>query len=422
MMLNKKNINIDCSYEEKISNKLILSVFLFLCFTSLISSQSLITSKINNSISNIGLTLNINYIGDYFTNVYGGLEKRSTYLHNIDIHLSLDLQKAMKWENAKLHTHVLGNHGGAPNDFVGSIQGISNISAPDTWKLYEIWFEQKFFDEKFSILFGLYDLNSEFDVRESSSIFINPSHGIGPDFSLTGKNGPSIFPTTSLALRFIYNISKMFSLKFAVLDGVPGNLNNPKGTHVLLEKNDGLLFAAELNFSKNRENVNSNYFKYGFGAWRYSKAFEMHGSEQNNKTGNYGLYAYAEKFIFSEENKNEGLIGFIRLGVSEKQVNQICTYYGAGFNFLGLIPGRNDEVLGLAISACENSNSFVASHSLTDAQSKIKKYEYITELTYEFKIFDSLRFQPDIQYVINPTFSSTNNSAFVFGARLSVKL
>jgi porin len=54
---------------------------------------------------------------------------------------------------------------------------------------------------------GLYDLNSEFDVIEAAALFLNPSHGIGPDFAQSGRNGPSIFPVTSLAIRGEYRLA-----------------------------------------------------------------------------------------------------------------------------------------------------------------------------------------------------------------------
>lgn len=48
---------------------------------------------------------------------------------------------------------------------------------------------------------GLYDLNSEFDALDDAGLFINSAFGVGTDIGLTGVNGPSIFPVTSLAVR-----------------------------------------------------------------------------------------------------------------------------------------------------------------------------------------------------------------------------
>ena len=46
------------------------------------------------------------------------------------------------------------------------------------------------FGNRFSALFGRYDLNSEFYRLQSAGLFLNSSFGIGPEFSLSGQNGP----------------------------------------------------------------------------------------------------------------------------------------------------------------------------------------------------------------------------------------
>ena len=51
-------------------------------------------------------------------------------------------------------------------------------------------------------LIGRYDLNSEFYRLQSASLFLNSSFGIGPEFSQSGLEGPSIFPNTSVGARF----------------------------------------------------------------------------------------------------------------------------------------------------------------------------------------------------------------------------
>ena len=72
----------------------------------------------------------------------------------------------LDWKGATLFFYILGNHGGALSEQVGDLQGLSNIEAPATVKLYEAWFEQTLFDDRLSFKAGLYDLNTEFDVIE----------------------------------------------------------------------------------------------------------------------------------------------------------------------------------------------------------------------------------------------------------------
>jgi hypothetical protein len=77
----------------------------------------------------------------------------------------------------------------------------SNIDAPRAVRLYEVWADWTFGASDASMRFGLYDLNSEFDTTEARSLFMNSTFGVGHELGQTGHNGPSIFPSTSLALR-----------------------------------------------------------------------------------------------------------------------------------------------------------------------------------------------------------------------------
>lgn len=399
-------------------------MLLFLSFS--INAQNIVLDKVNNSLEDHGINLELSYTGDLFSNISGGLGKKSMYLDNFDLIFNLDLDQSFGWSGASLHSYILGNQGGTLSEYCGAVQGISNIEANDTWKLYEFWIEQHLFDEKLSLLFGLYDLNSEFDTRETSSIFINPSHGIGAEFALAGENGPSIFPTTSLALRAKYNFSNSLNFKLAVFDGIPGDVNNPYGTKVILDIEDGLLVSSEINILSDTPNFENGYFKFALGAWYYTTKFEklvgnnIH-SNAPTQNGNYGVYLSAEKFLMAENDfTDQGLAAFIRIGFADAEVNQVDGYFGAGINYIGLIPGFDKDILGIAIAVSHNSIGYRQLTINKGLERIIKNYEYIFELTYNLALMDFLNIQPDLQYVINPSRCIQNDHAFVFGTRLQI--
>lgn len=373
-----------------------------------------------------GINVELGYKGDIYSNLSGGMGNNSVYLDNFDIKFSMNLERMLGWKGATLTTYFLGNHGGEPAEYTGAIQGISNIAAHDTWKLYEFRLEQILLDGDLSLLAGLYDLNSEFDTREFSGIFINPSHGIGAEFALTGHNGPSIFPNTSLAFRISYNFSDSWILKAAVFDGIPGDLNNPDGTNIVFDKEDGLLITSEINFTNGAEEVDSHYFKLALGGWYFTGEFETISDFDSfgyikMQKGNYGFYGSAEKFLFSEnENTNEGLGAFIRFGWANNNVNPVDSYIGAGINYIGLIPGREYDVLGFAVAAAHNNEK--CQILSREENIELKDYEYIFELTYGININNWLQVQPDVQYVANPAACHHNTYAFVYGTRLQISL
>jgi len=378
---------------------------------------------VRNNLSESGLDVEVVYKGEIFSNVYGGFNKATKTLDNKDIILSADLNKSIGLASTNLFIHILGNSGGSPCELVGASQGISNIEAVPTWKLYEFLIEKKFFDDQFSVAVGLYDLNSEFDTRETSGIFINPSHGIGDEIAKSGLNGPSIFPTTSAAIRFKYELENGNYFQTAILDGVPGDPENPYGTHIIFNKEDGLLLTAEFGIVDSKdEKLNS---KIAFGAWTYTSKFEKNDFTENAENvisleKNYGFYFTAEKLLASNfENPSKSLSAFLRIGYANKNINPVDFYFGTGFKLTSLFSRRDEDEFGVALALSHNSLAFRNTAAILE-DFAIRPFELNLEATYSFQLTPWLKIQPDIQYIINPSYCTQSGSAFVVGSRMEL--
>jgi carbohydrate-selective porin OprB len=134
-----------------------------------------------------GISFELAYTGEYWGVVSGDVSHKPAYVDNIDIILDFNLEELIGINDFKFSASFIGNNGDDPNEFVGSFQGVSNIAAYKTWKIYELSLYKDFFDDLICLKFGLLDLNAEFDVKNTAQIFINPSHGIGPDFAQSGS-------------------------------------------------------------------------------------------------------------------------------------------------------------------------------------------------------------------------------------------
>ena len=373
-----------------------------------------------------GIQFSIYFINDFLQNLSGGIKTGSSYIGLLNPNLNIDLDKMFNWKETDLWISAIGNIGNNFNNKVGAEQGIDNIAAFNTWKIYELWIEHKILDNLLSFKFGLYDLNSEFDFRLTSLIFLNPAHAIGSEFALTGKNGPSIFPTTSLAFRIKYLDQTGFYFQTAIFDGIPGDPNNHRGNHIIIKKNDGLLLTAETGFISNVENFGEDYEKYFIGGWFYTSKFErlLPSFVSGNpvyKIGNYGLYFSAEKFIWSEPlNSNNGLAAYLRVGISDESVNKVDGYLGAGMSYTGLIPSRDMDQFGIGISMAQNSGNYISLMHLENIN--LYKFETIIEMTYLLYLTDRLQIQPDFQYVIHPADCYSNKYAFISALRLELSL
>jgi len=95
----------------------------------------------------------------------------------------------------------------------------------DAWRMFEAWYEQRLFGNTLSLRLGLYDYHAEFYALDTAKLFLNASFGVGPELA---QIGPSIFPTTSLALRVKYQPTSQWYALATVYDGVPGDPGNPR--------------------------------------------------------------------------------------------------------------------------------------------------------------------------------------------------
>jgi len=376
---------------------------------------------IREMFSSAGMEIDFNYKGELFSNVNDGFKRGAKTLDNIDLVFTSDLEKSIGLKSGTLLVQFLGNSGGAPSELVGTVQGISNIETTPTWKLYQLLFENRFLDDRLSLMIGLYDLNSEFDSRETSALFITPSHGIGPDFSQSGLNGPSIFPTTSMAIRLKYENESGQYYQAAILDGVPGSPENPFGTQIIFNKKDGLLLAAEVGIISEENEILES--KIAVGSWRYTSSFEKIDfinllEPTSSFTKNYGLYLSAEKRLYrSDANADNLIYGFLRLGVANGEVNPIDFYFGSGITINSLL--NQSDQFGIAVAYAHNSALFRKTLEYFE-ETTLKEFEINIEATYSFKLTQWFNIQPDIQYIINPAYSTSKNNSFVVGSRITI--
>jgi porin len=374
---------------------------------------------LQKQLDNRGIQLGIRYDGEIFTNTSGGLRRGVTYLGNLNLQLTLDTQRLVGWPGATVFLYGLGIHGGHPSSFAGDAQGVSNIEAPAKWKLEEGWIQQNLFGNRFSVLIGRYDLNSEFYRLQSASLFLNSSFGIGPEFSQSGVEGPSIFPNTSVGVRFAVKPIEEIVLRTAVLDGVPVERSN--GMRKIFATGDGVLVVAEgayLYRPLSSEQPRTRQFRIGrnccgtytgklaVGAWYYSATFDdlikVHSNGQPIRHGgSRGFYLVADGTVYQDvQNPDRQLTMFGQLGIGDPRVNRFAYYTGGGLTFSALIPGRNQDQLGIAVAAAHNGTPFIKVQR--NQGMREQRSEVTLELTYLAQFGSHLAVQPDFQFVINP--------------------
>ena len=351
-----------------------------------------------------GIELELVATVDVLGNASGGLDQGVEAPSNFDVAVEVDAEKAFGWSGGRLRVYLLGNAGGDTNTHVGALQVASNIEAPDTFKLYEAFYEQKFFGDRASVLVGLHDLNSEFYVTDLSGVFLNSSFGVGQEVA---QIGPSISPTTAMAGRLWVAPTAQTYLMGAVYDGVPGNPNDPYGTHVDFARGDGVLTIGETGFRR----AEGRYAKLAFGGWHQT---EFDNLITGARGDNHGYYVVGEIDLW-RDGSGRGVGVFGQLGFARDDRNQTDLYAGGGINWTGPFASRPADVAGVAFAHARNGDDFLDANPGLFTRS-----ETLLELTYAIQVTQWLLVQPDLQYFIEPGTDRALDDAVVIGSRVQV--
>jgi porin len=402
-----------------------------------------------NRASEHGLDLEAAYIVDVVSNVGGGQRRRTFYLDNIDLTLTCRTQELTGFDAGTFFFYGLSNHGGNPSSAVGDLQGTDNVQAPDQIKLYEAWWQKGFWQERFSLLAGLYDLNSEFDVLSSAALLLNGSFGVGPELATSGRNGASVFPNTALAARFKAAPVSWGSLQAAVLDGVPGDPDAPGTTAVDLSQRDGVMVAVEASvFVAGQEEIGPirpldnaqmmrlrrrrvgrgwgalpYVFKASLGTWFYTSSLPRvaadgaapHGSEHGHPGAYLDLeYDASQRFALAR-----GIAVFARAGIADGEVQRVDGYAGGGLAYTGPLAGRMNDRAAFGVAAAHLGNRYRDAESAV-GRTDLAPFEIALEWTYRAAITPWLSLQPDVQWVIDPSGRRSAANAVVLALRTEV--
>jgi porin len=349
------------------------------------------------------VVVTLNETLDLWRNARGGLKVGDTTLNKLQIVADLDGDAAgLPGWTARLQ-YFRTNGESLSGGRIGDIQTASNIEALSADRLIEAWVERQVGDTG-AVRVGLMDLNADFDSIRPAGLFLNSSHGIAPDLSRTGLNGPSIFPVSSLGVHARWAPSPSLTLRGAVFDGVPGDLDHPKAfAAVHLRSSEGALVVGQADLAL------AGDAQLSFGAWTYTARFDRIDRPGQRQQGWAGVYGYLEGPLPEVPRAR----GWLRVGVSDPSVALVADYLGAGVVFDGTVPGRPLDQLGFAVARAGLGAPLRRRDRLPAAETTF-------EATYRFKVNKHVALQPDVEYVRHPASQPSLPDALAFALRINV--
>jgi porin len=390
---------------------------------------------LRTDLSKRGVDFEFVYFGAVPSNVGGGIKQGSVYEGAFLMMLDLDSHKLAGYHGGHFHAGGLSIHNGDAfsQNYVGDLNVVSLLDFPDSFRLWELWYEQKFFQDKISLKLGQLDIGRDFILPEYyntlASISLLNQTFFYPTLTFNvydipglppGNHALASTPYGTPGARLRIDPIERFYVQAGVYDGNPDRTRS--GTRIRLASDEGALAYFEagykLNGAKGDEGLPGSYKVGGFlhtddfldlydtigGMFGFTAGTEpAHGN-------NWGVYMLAEQMLYREKTKDDpaqqGLVSFVRLAAAPPDRN--LTQFGAdtGVVYKGLIPGRDWDTLALAGSYLEMSKDF--RNAQRDANAVVpdffvvSDYEAVIEASYKAQMTAWWTLQPSIQRVFHP--------------------
>ncbi|MEJ2645985.1 MAG: carbohydrate porin [Gammaproteobacteria bacterium] len=307
------------------------------------------------------------------SNVAGGLRRATAFDTLLHAGINLDSGALGLWQGGKLRLSAVRINSGQPDTYnIGDLQVTSNIAAPNATRVYQFWYRQRL-SRRVAVRAGLIDMNQYFAVTPHAGTFLNASFGILPTISVNVPS--SIYPTPGAGIIVSGRVAG-WQAEAGAFQGEPSHRGEPfqHGAMAIGQVQRGPLQA---------------------GLWNYRET----GSTARNDWGAYGSFS---------GTLARGVSGFVQFGATPRSGNQVPYYLGAGLMARSPLFDRPGDRLGLAVARAW-------------IRGAPKAAETIWEFTCVVPLSRHFYLQPDVQYVVDPSASSSIANATVVFMRVHME-
>ena len=337
--------------------------------------------------------------------------------------IGADLQKLLGIEGGSLFVHTEGSWSRLDinSTSTGSVFGVNGDAAGRrAMDITELWYEQALLDDTLRVRFGKMDITGGFKCRGcpvsfDGSAYANDETGQFLNGALV--NNPTIgFPDFGLGAVVYWNPIEWWYASVGAIDAQADGRET--GFRTTFHGEDYFFYVFETGITPIFNSTNGSMpGAYRVGLWNDPQP-KANSDGSKNYRDDVGFYlSFDQKFIKenSDPEDSQGLGAFLRYGCANSDKNDIANFRSFGFQYQGLIEGRDDDVLGAGFAQGIFSNS--ASTTYTE------DYESVMELYYSAQIKPCLAVSLNVQYITNP--SSPDNAkavgdAVVLGLRLQM--
>jgi porin len=368
-------------------------------------------------------------------NVAGGLEQRGWWNSLLEFGVELDTAKLGWWPGGQfmVQAHWVANthHDSCFEDYTGAFNPASGIMGGDQVRVFNLFYRHAWRDETVVLKVGQIATDDDFMGSDYSGLFLNSAFGAMPSQVgtplATSCGNPPAFPIYSVAAPGIYAHWRPVEPVYTQLGlyyGRPGP--DERGNHGFdwIDQSPaelGLFWESGYNYRLFERPATTRFgLSYHTGPVDDFSA-DTDGIPPATRQTVPNFYLVQDWGLLADGEDNVKLGCFARAGATLEPDRSMVAWYGdAGLSWFGPLPGREEDVAGIAVSYTRFGDDFRA--GIGDG---LAAAETTLELVYRAQINQWLALNADLQFLFNPAVnpdSGARETATVLGFRAEIEL
>ena len=373
-----------------------------------------------------GITPRLILITDLAGNTRGGRSQGATAPSSVELSFFFDLEKIAGLKGGSILASFSERWGhNLSREHIGNTFSTQQIFGFQTWRVLDVSYQQKLFDDRVELRLGRFAAMDDFLVSPYNFGFMQNAFCGNPFGIILNAPGMSAYYGTWAALGKVKPTRRSYVMT-GVYNGDPKVRENKyHGVNLSLH---GPLFAiSEAGYQINGLPGDSQRLgNYKLGAW-YDHSKLTNFDSGASKRGSWGYYGLFDQVLvpFGAAGSNRGFGVFGSATVApNSRVQQLPLFVTAGVSARGLFDARPRDVLSIGVASgyfSEHLKRAQRNGRLLDPDGGVPDRETITELTYRFDLRKGAYFiQPDLQFITRPGGTSPFKNTLVLGAQFGI--
>ncbi len=294
----------------------------------------------------------------------------------LSVRLSADLERTLRLPGLHAFADYRSTRG-RPTD-TGDLQGLSGIEAEDSDQLAELWLEQRVAGDSTTVRWGVLDANREFAAVDAAGNFATASIGTSPTL-LGMPSWPATAPGIELHIETAAGLS------------IGAGFYDTRHAAPLSAASHGAALPADW-FAVLQTGLVWRSGRLAVGGWRSeARSPRFAGS---TRAGAGGVYVLGEQQLWREHRgwpeSAEGLRAFGLVAATDGAIAPAARHAMAGLTYVGALPGRPADEIGLALSHVVPG---------TPAEAAPLRDERVAELYYRVALGERTALQVGVQHI-----------------------